>query len=54
MNSNSDRYRIRRERIALKIDKLCEQHDQLTADDPARDRILDQIWALNIAYNVEE
>jgi hypothetical protein len=54
MNSNFDRYRIRREVIARRIDELCEKHSQLAADDPERDRLLDQIWALNIAYNAED
>ena len=51
---NADRYRIRRERIELKLDALCEKHDQLAADDPEREQLLKQIEALNIAHNVEE
>ena len=54
MDNNFDRYRIRREVIARKIDALWERHSQLAADEPERDQLLDQIWALNIAYNVEE
>jgi hypothetical protein len=51
---SNDRYRIRRERIALKLDTLIEKHGLLAADDPERGFLLDQLWALNIAYNVEE
>ena len=53
-NSNPERYRIRREVLSRKIDRFYELHDQLAADDPSRDQILDQIDALWIAYNVEE
>jgi hypothetical protein len=49
-----DRYRIRREVIARKIDALCVRFDQLAAGDPVREQLLRQIEALNIAYNVEE
>jgi hypothetical protein len=51
---SSDCYRIRRERIALKLDALIQRHDLLAADDPERGLLMDQIWALNIAYCVEE
>lgn len=51
---SNDRYRIRRERIALKLDALIEKHDLLAAHDSERGLLLDQIWALNIAYCVEE
>lgn len=54
MSSNFDHYRIRRERICLKLDALCEKHDQLATDDPEREQLLMQIEALNIAYNVED
>ena len=54
MNSNFDPYRIRRERIGLKLDALCERFDQLATDDPERAQILHQIEALNIAYNAED
>ena len=53
MNSNFDHYRIRRERIGLKLDALCDHFDQLATDNPERDQILRQIEALNIAYNAE-
>lgn len=53
MNINFDPYRIRRERISLKLDALCGRCDQLAADNPERDQLLRQIEALNKAYNVE-
>jgi hypothetical protein len=53
-SNHDDRYRIRRERIALKFDELCAKHNQLADDDPERDQLLDQMWALNLAYNVED
>jgi len=48
-----DPYRVRRERIGLKLDALCERCDQLDPHDPEREQLLCQIEALNIAYNVE-
>lgn len=54
MNSNFDPYRIRRERIGLKLDVLCERFDQLATDNPEREQLLRQIEALNIAYNAED
>lgn len=53
VKNNFDPYRVRRERIRLKLDALCELCDQLPADDPERDQLLCQIEALNIAHNVE-
>jgi len=49
-----DPYRIRRERISVKLDALCERIDQLATDDPKRDQLLRQIEALNVAYNAED
>jgi hypothetical protein len=54
MQDNYNHYRIRRERIGLKLDALCERLDQLATNDPERDQLLMQIEALNIAYNVED
>jgi hypothetical protein len=54
MKSNFDPYQIRRERIRLKLDALCEKHDQLATEDPEREQLLMQIEALNVAYNVED
>ena len=54
MQNNFDPYRVRRERIGLKLDALCERFDQLATDNPERDQLLPQIEALNIAYNVED
>jgi hypothetical protein len=53
MKNNFDPYRIRRERIRLKLDALCDRFDQLAADDPEREQLLCQIEALNIAHNIE-
>jgi hypothetical protein len=53
-NNNPERYRIRREVLSRKIDRLGDLYDHLASDDPSRDLVLDQIAALNIAYNVEE
>ena len=54
MKKNFAPYRIRRERIGLKLDALCDHFDQLATDDPERGQILRQIEALNIAYNAED
>jgi hypothetical protein len=51
---NTERYRVRREVLSRKIDRFYELHDQLAPEDPGRAKILDQIDALEIAYNVEE
>lgn len=52
--NNPELYRIRRQCIARKIDALCERFDQLNAEDPEREQFLNQIRALNIAYNAED
>jgi hypothetical protein len=54
MHNSFDPYRIRRERIGLKLDDLCDHFDQLATDDPERGQLLRQIEALNIAYNAED
>ncbi len=54
MTTQVDLYRIRREGIRLKLDALCEEHDQLATYGPACERLLRQIEALNIAHNVED
>jgi hypothetical protein len=53
-SSKPDHYKAHREGIRRKLDQLCEIHDQLAANDPRRAQILDQIRALNIAYNRED
>ncbi len=54
MKKHFNPYRICRDRIRLKLDALCDQFDQLDADNPERGQLLRQIEALNIAHNVEE
>jgi hypothetical protein len=53
-SSKPDHYKAHREGIRRKLDQLCEIHDQLAANDARRAQILDQIRALNIAYNLED
>ena len=54
MKKNFAPYRIRRERIGLKLDALCDHFDQLATDNPERKQLLRQIEALNIAYNAKD